>query len=293
MVPEAKANRHPFLVLGGDGQLGASLVSRLRESGRRVFSTVFLKDPGGADEVFLDLRQGLSSWQIPGPCDVAFLCAAITSTEICRTQPQASRKVNVENTLAVARRLSEAGAALFFPSTNLVFDGMLPYRKANDPVAPRCEYGKQKVETEQGLAALTDRVAVIRFSKIIGPNMALLKNWTADLQQERTIHPFSDMCLSPVSLGYAVETILSVMAKRRYGLWQVSARQDVTYEALARHLARKIGASQELIQPVEAARSDLQFETIPEHTTLDTSRLKEELGLEVPSVWDAVDEIFL
>jgi len=284
-----RTSPHSFLVIGGDGQLGASLSSHLKEAGHQILSTVFLRDPADAEEIFMDLREDVSLWPILGTFDAAFLCAAVTSTEICRTQPVESWKINVKNTLALARRLFDEGAALFFPSTNLVFDGRLPFRSATDKVDPRCEYGRQKVETERGLAALTDRTAIIRFTKIIGPGMALMQKWIAELRQGKTIHPFSDMVLSPVSLRFATEVILAITQKESYGVWQVSAKEDITYEQMARYLARKMSISQKLIEPIKTEHSGLKFETIPEHTTLDISRLKEELELEPPDIWDTLD----
>ncbi|PKN17971.1 MAG: hypothetical protein CVU71_10615 [Deltaproteobacteria bacterium HGW-Deltaproteobacteria-6] len=281
------------IIFGGDGQLGANLATLLKERGRPVLSTIFLKDQPARDEIYLDISKDMSRWPVPGKFADAFFCAAITSTEVCRTQPDVCRKVNVENTLALARLLSETGAALFFPSTNLVFDGSIPFRKSTDATNPQCEYGRQKVATEQGLAALTDKAAVIRFSKIIGPGMTLLTNWANDLRNGTTIHPFSDMVLAPVSLRFATEIILAVMQKKSYGIWQVSAAEDVTYEEMARHLARKIGAPQSLIAPVKACESGLTMETIPEHTTLDASRLKGELNITAPSVWDTLDEVII
>jgi dTDP-4-dehydrorhamnose reductase len=101
------------------------------------------------------------------------------------------------------------------------------------------------------------------------------------------------MVLAPVSLRFATEIILAVMQKKSYGIWQVSAAEDVTYEEMARHLARKIGAPQSLIAPVKACESGLTMETIPEHTTLDASRLKGELNITAPSVWDTLDEVII
>jgi dTDP-4-dehydrorhamnose reductase len=284
---------HPrnFLVIGGDGQLGSSLVSHLTQTGQHVHATYFFNDQICTASSFLDLRGDISDWQIPEPVDVAFLCAAITSLDQCRTQPEETRKINVENTLSLAKRISHAGAALFFPSSNLVFDGLAPFRKATDPVSSRCEYGRQKVETERGLTDLTERVSIVRFTKIIGPGMALIQNWITDLQQGKMIHPFSDMVLSPVSLRFATEAIIAIMQRERYGLWQVSAREDITYEQMARYLARKMGISQKLIEPISVGQSGLRFETLPEYTTLDTARLEEELGLEPPKVWDVLDEV--
>jgi dTDP-4-dehydrorhamnose reductase len=280
-----------FLVIGGDGQLGSSLTSHLTQTGQHVHATYFFNDQICTGSSFLDLSGDISNFQIPGPIDVAFLCAAVTSLDQCRTQPEESRKINVENTLTLAKRLSLTGAALFFPSSNLVFDGLVPFRKVTDPVSPRCEYGRQKAETESMLTELTDKAAIIRFTKIISPGMTIIKNWITDLRQGRSIHPFSDMVLSPVSLRFATEAIIAIMQRESYGLWQVSAREDVTYEQMASYLAQKMGISQKLIEPIRVDQSGLRFETIPEHTTLDTSRLKEELGLEPPKVWDVLDEV--
>ncbi|MFA5181840.1 MAG: sugar nucleotide-binding protein [Syntrophales bacterium] len=282
--------RSRYLVVGGEGQVGSRLVSHFKENNQYVFSTVFFKDQIGEDEVFLDLSKDFSEKSIPGRFDVAFLCAALTSTELCRAQPLITRKVNVDNTLALARQLSKHGTALFFPSTNLVFDGSLPFRKAHDPVNPSCEYGRQKVETECGLAELTDRLAIIRFTKIIASGMVLLQNWVSDLRQGKIIHPFSDMVLAPVSLRYAAEAIVKIMQGENYGLWQVSAKADVTYEEMARYLAQKMGVSQKLIRPVQATQSGLVLQSIPPFSTLDTSRLNDELGLESPDAWEALDE---
>jgi dTDP-4-dehydrorhamnose reductase len=280
-----------FLVIGGEGQLGSNLVLRLRKAGRPVHATYITNMPFNAEQSFLDLGTNIGNWQSPGDFKTCFLCAAVTSAEFCRAQPVKSRKINVENTLKVAGRLSETGAALFFPSTNLVFDGTRPFQQVCDPVNPRCEYGRQKVDTERGLTALTDRVSIIRFTKIIGPNFALIRNWMADLRNGQTIHPFSDMVLSPVSLRFATEAIIAIMRQESYGTWHVSAGEDVSYEQIARYLAGRMGLSQGLIEPIKAAESGLVFEAIPKYTTLDTSRLTEELGLELPSVWETLDEI--
>ena len=279
------------IVVGGDGQLGSTLASHLTQTGQYIHSTYFFNDQDCTGSSFLDLRGDVSNWHIPEPIDVAFLCAAVTSLDQCRTQPEESRKINVENTLALAKRISQTGAALFFPSSNLVFDGLVPFRKATDTVSPRCEYGKQKGEAEQGLSELTEKVAIVRFTKIIGPGMALIQNWIADLRQGKTIHPFSDMVLSPVSLQFAIEAIIAIMQRESYGLWQVSAMEDVSYEQMARYLAQKMGISQKLIAPIRVDQSGLRFETVPEHTTLDTTRLKEELGIEPPKTWDVLDDV--
>ena len=53
----------------------------------------------------------------------AVLCAGITSLAVCRQDPQACRRINVENSLAVLRQLAGTGTFVVALSTNLVFDG--------------------------------------------------------------------------------------------------------------------------------------------------------------------------
>ena len=72
----------------------------------------------------------------------------------------------------------------------------------------------------------------------------------------------------------------------------LTAKEDITYEELATHIAKKIGVSQRYVQPIKAHDSGLMFETIPKHTTLDTSRIENELGFIPPNVWDTIDSLF-
>jgi hypothetical protein len=44
-----------------------------------------------------------------------------------------------------------------------------------------------------------------------------------------------------------------------------------------------------LVQPVSAAESGLVLEHWPVHSTLDTTRLRHELGLTPPAVWEAIE----
>ena len=86
-----------------------------------------------------------------------------------------------------------------------------------------------------------------------------------------------------------IEALCRVADRGCAGAIQISSKQDVTYEHAARHIATAIGADQNLIQPVRAASLCGRFRHIPRHTTLDTTRLSQELGLTPPDVWAAID----
>ena len=276
------------LIVGADGTIGRSVAAAFEAAGKTVWQTTRHRDRVRGQRIFLDLSQDVANWPLPpAPISTAIFCAAITSLERCRLDPVSSRQVNVVGTIALAERLIAAGAFVVFLSTNLVFDGVTPFVKPTDPVNPQIEYGGQKAEAESQLLAWGDQTAIVRFSKVLSPGMPLFQGWIRDLKAGKVIHPFSDMAMAPVSLAFAVKVLLEVTERLVPGIFHVSAMQDVSYAAAAQHIARKLGADIELVQPTSYRESGLAF--VPQNTSLDSSRLVD-LGLRVPHAMDAFEE---
>jgi dTDP-4-dehydrorhamnose reductase len=276
------------LIVGADGTIGRSLAAAFEAAGKTVWQTTRHRHRVCGRRILLDLSQDVAHWSLPpAPISTAILCAAVTSLESCRLDPESSRQVNVVGTIALARRLVEAGAFVVFLSTNLVFAGETPFAKPTDPVNPRTEYGRQKAEVEAQLLAWEEQIAIVRFSKVLSPDMPLFQGWIRDLKAGKVIHPFSDMVMAPVSLAFAVKVLLEVTERRVPGIFHVSAMQDVSYAAAAQHIARKLGADMELVQPTSYRESGVSF--APLNTSLDSSRLVD-LGLRAPHARDAFEE---
>ena len=279
------------LVVGADGLIGRALADHLARAGETVMETTRRLDTISERRVLLDLTESVSDWRPPGQVSVAYLCAAATSLDHCRRNPTQSATVNVHNSVALAKTLVASDMFVIFPSTNLVYDGSIPFRKADDPVCPLTEYGRQKAEAEKQLLTQGDSTSVVRFTKVLGPNMPLLKGWIQALQNNEVIHPFSDMVMAPVPLPFAVDVLCRVAEVRLPGIVQVSGEKDVTYEQVAHHIAQRIGANPDLIRPVRSKEAGLDPEAVPSHTTLDTTRLRLELGMEPPDVWATIDSV--
>ena len=281
-----------YMIIGGDGFLGHSIAKALRNSGKKVITTSRKTQNLSNLCIYLDLTEDISSWEVPNDIGIAFFCAALTSIEQCRIHSKKSRITNVENTIKLADKLVRKGVSIIFPSTNLVFDGQSPNRKTSDPINPRVEYGRQKAVLEKEVMDLGQNNYIVRFTKILDPQTPLINNWIEQLKNKIVIHPFFDMVLAPVPIDFAVKVIIEIADSKNFGIWQVSAKEDITYEELATHIAKKIGVSQRYVQPIKAHDSGLMFETIPKHTTLDTSRIENELGFIPPNVWDTIDSLF-
>lgn len=278
----------PVLVVGVDGLIGKALASSFEMVGRPVWQTTRRKDSEGGKHIFLDLSLNPAHWEIPSVSfESVVLCGAVTSIEQCRIRPNESWKVNVSGMVSLARHLINSGSFVVFISSNMVFDGLKPYAESTDFLAPKTEYGCQKAKAEKELLQLGSRVAVVRFSKIIDPSVKLFKDWCCSLRMGKAIHPFSDVLLSPVPLWFAIDVLRCVVDKKICGIIQVSAPEEISYEALARYLARKLGADSSLVVPIVNNGAKHAFQQ--PHTTLDISRLQYELNMVPPNIWDAVE----
>jgi dTDP-4-dehydrorhamnose reductase len=280
------------LVVGGDGIIGQALVGQAQQAGQAVIATTRQRDSVSPQRWFLDMAAAPEDWTWPEGVAVAYLCAGVTALEQCRTRPQASFHINVTQTVALAERLVDAGAFVIFPSTNLVFDGSVPFTPADAPPAPCTAYGRQKAETERRLLALGAAVAVVRPTKIVQPGMPRLLEWARALGAGEPVHPFSDMVLAPIPLSSVLQVFHQIARLRLSGILQLSAAQDISYAQVAAHIAHRLGADPALVQPVLCAESGLQLECVPAHTTLDASRVQQEIGLEPPDVWTTIDLVW-
>jgi dTDP-4-dehydrorhamnose reductase/SAM-dependent methyltransferase len=273
----------------------------------------------------LDLAADPCSWELPERISVAFLCAAVTSIETCRTKPAETRFINVERTVQLAKTLAErgvpAGSAgvppatdpatsgdapktlglftrgrdgrgprnerpfLVFLSTNQVFDGTIPHRGAGDEPCPRTEYGRQKAEAERAILALGG--AVVRFTKVLAGVPPLFRSWIEAFRAGRAVEAFDDMFFSPVPMSAAVEALVAVAEARRPGIVQVSGECDISYA----DAAKRLGGTN-LVAPIGIASRGISHEAAPRYTTLDTTALAE-LGIRVPPVQQTIEGLLM
>jgi len=275
------------LVIGADGAIGTAVAARLEAAGAAVART---SRRGTSADIPLDLAALPATWSPPPGISAAVLCAAVTSTEACRDRPDEARRVNVEGTLELGRRLADAGVRIVFLSTNLVFDGSTAFTPATAARCPRTAYGRMKAEAEERLLALGG-TTVIRLTKVIGRTLPVIERWRDSLARDEPIRPLADLVLAPVSLDLAT-TVIAAAAREPVGpILQVSARADVSYADVATRLAARWGASPDLVLPTSAAELGLAIEHLPLHTTLDASAVRDRLGIEPPDPWAAIDEV--
>ena len=285
----ARRDTESWLVVGGDGLIGRALVRRLEGEGRAVLATTRRRGCAGPWRPHLELAQDPSDWTPPEPVSVSFLLAASANQLSCCADPAASRRINVDNTVALARRLASLGAFVVFTSTNLVFDGEEPrYRTCAAP-HPTSEYGRQKAEAERELLALGPAIAVVRLTKVLAPEMPLIGRWVEALRAGRPVEAFTDLICAPMPVEFVVEALARIGAQRKGGLFHLSGADEVSYADLARALARRLGADSNLVKSTTSAAAGVALQSLPKHSSLDAEDVAASFALRPPRI-DAVIE---
>lgn len=279
-MTSSEYEKQSALVVGSNGLIGAALLARLSASGFAAIGTT-RRVSAASGAIHLDLGAAPASWTIPAGISTAYLCAGVTKIAECRIDPSSSARINVDALGTLAEKLAAQGAFVVFLSTSQVFSGTESLPSAETPLSPATEYGRQKAAAEARILRLGTRAAVVRITKVSETLAPLFSRWEDALRRGKEIHPFSDMSAAPVPLSLVLDALIRVGEGRLSGVTQISANRDISYAAMAELVAQRVKADAALVRPVRARDSGLDLETVPAHTALDTSRLRE-LGLKAP-----------
>ena len=277
-----------WLIVGIDSNIGNEISKRLKSQGKRVIGTSRVPNKTRQPDVnCLDLRQDPANWEIPDGVKVAIFCASIASVKECRLNPVLSNQVNVTSTITLLKRLIDRDVHVVFPSSTLVFDGNTPYQKTNDPTNPLTLYGKQKATIEEMLGELPNH-SIVRLAKVLGRRNPLFQSWRSSLRESKPIHPFTDLKVSPISLDFVADFLISIAENQYCGTFHAGGNEDLSYFDISQRIAREMGLERALIQPKMAAESGIPQNEIPNHTTLDTMGSYKQVGMKPPDMWEVI-----
>ncbi len=275
--------QNPQLVVGADSTIGRALGAVLETDGEIVLGTSRRE---GTPSLFLDLAAPATAWELPDRASVTTICAAMTRVGPVAGAEAQARRVNHEAVLELASTMAGRGSRVVFLSTAQVFDGREPFTPSDSPPRPISLYGQLKAETEAALSLAVPEAAVLRLSKVVDPDLALFQGWLAALEAGEAIEAFADAIFSPVALPLAIEAVIAIGHGEESGVFQLSARDQVSYAEVAARLAQGVGAPSEMVRPVPA---DLALWPGGPHATLDTRRLERLFGIAAPAALEAVD----
>jgi dTDP-4-dehydrorhamnose reductase len=282
------------LVVGGDSLVGSALQMHCRKLGLTVDASsrrAAARQAPGA--VFLDLGDPDFTPLQGSRYDVAFICAAVTSMQVCQGDPALSRRINVDNTLDLMRRLADRGTHLVFLSSSQVFDGETPMPDEAAPTAPKNEYGAQKLAVEQAIERDALPAAVLRVTKVLADRpVGVFKGWFEALAKGQPVQAATNMALSPVMVADVAEAAERLAAGRHRGVWHLGSSDDIGYFDAARLMAEMRHLPLSLVQG--EALTETQVPEIYRHryVTLSCEKIARTLPMPVRRARDILDALF-
>ena len=254
----------------------------MRGRGIEVWATSRRDDVGSPRRaIHLDLTEP-DRLRLPTAPGSAFLCAARSGFLECEQSSDAAYRVNVAGSVAIARHLLPRGVFVVLLSSSAVYDGLTPLPEESLDPSPTTEYGRQKAEAERQLLQLDagrGNVAIVRLTKVFSSGTAVVRGFMQHLEKGEHVDAFSDLYISPVSLGYVVESLLAIERRRSGGIFHLSGSVELSYADFARRLAGKMGVSPDLVGESTVEESPIPVLYRPRHPALGMTLTSRSIGL--------------
>ena len=240
--------------------------------------------------------------------DVIVNAAAYTPVDQAESEPELAEAINATAPAVLADEARVLGAWLVHYSTDYVFDGrgQRPWNEA-DPSAPINVYGRTKWEGEEAIRQSGCRHLIFRTSWVYAARGGNFIRTMLRLASERdALRVIDDQFGMPTGAELIADTTAVVLMRcvnegKVGGLYHLAAAGETTWYAYARHVlatAREAGwpvrVADEAIKPVTTDAFPTPARR-PHNSRLDTTRLEESFGLQMPDwragVDRALDEI--
>lgn len=289
-----------ILLFGCNGQVGSELQKSLQTLGKVVAldmaSSEFCGDFTKPEAIVETVRRVKP--------DVIVNAAAYTAVDKAESEPELAFLINAQTPGILAEEAEKIGAWLIHYSTDYVFDGsgVQPWKETDTP-NPLNVYGASKLQGERNIAANCSKYIILRTSWVYaaqGGNFA--KTMLRLAQEKESLSVVDDQIGAPTGAKLLAELTANIIPKVMHdaslaGLYHAVAAGETSWYDYARFVidcARKQGVAikvrDENIRPVG---SD-QFPTPakrPANSRLDTGKLREAFGVELPYWQAGVEEM--
>jgi dTDP-4-dehydrorhamnose reductase len=241
----ANLNRNSkVLVVGGQSTLGKKFVSALTFSGYDVDYTG-RRPSSDYNFIKFDLRDSTENF-LHKKYEYAYNFSGITGEAECIANNESSY-INVIKTLDLLEYLSGYANQVYQISTSEVFSGIERNQHVNSPLKPNGLYAHQKALVENESNRLNFKI--IRFGKILNPEVSIFQHWMKLLNQGIEITAFTNVYLSPLNTEHLTDLLLSTMKFKDIKIFQFSSVGDLSYFEMALMLCKTLDLDSSLVRP--------------------------------------------
>ncbi|MCA6215287.1 dTDP-4-dehydrorhamnose reductase [Ideonella sp. B7] len=287
-----------ILLLGPNGQVGWELRRALAPLGRVI---ALGREHDGLCGDLTHPGELAGSVRMLRP-DIIVNAAAHTAVDKAESEPALAELLNARAPATLAQLAAELGATLVHYSTDYVFDGSGEQPRDEDAATgPLSVYGRSKLAGEQAIQASGCRHLIFRTSWVYaarGGNFAkTMLRLAGEREQLRVI---ADQIGAPTGAELIADVTahaLRALAQRPElaGLYHLAADGQTSWHGYAEHVlawARRHGQALK-VQTVEAIPTSAYPTPAqrPLNSRLDTTRLREAFGLQLPPWQSGVERM--
>jgi dTDP-4-dehydrorhamnose reductase len=282
-----------ILVTGAGGLLGGRLAPWLAVRHEILAATHAAPAPAGLAEVRVDLVSPASTEAAVERTrpDGIVHCAAVADPDACEREPERARLLNVDAGATLARICAARGIRLVAISTDLVFDGTLPFRREDDPPGPILAYGRTKLAGEEAILGADPGAVVARVTLVVGrghgPKPTATEAIARSLRAGRQVRLFTDQYRTPIDPDSVASAIERLVTGTHTGRFHLGGGERLSRHALGLRLARLLGLPSELIVAATQAEAPPAAPR-PADVSLDSSRAQRDLGWTARPLDDAI-----
>jgi dTDP-4-dehydrorhamnose reductase len=231
--------------------------------------------------------------------DVIVNAAAHTAVDKAESEPELARTINALAPEVLATESAQLGAWLVHYSTDYVFDGSgsTPWVET-DPTGPLSEYGRNKLEGEQLIAAANPRHLIFRTSWVYAARGGNFAKTMLRLAQERDkLTVINDQIGAPTGAdlladitAHAIRQVFQQeeLTETTAGIYHLVAAGETNWFEYAKHVLAQAKQAQPAIefkvtdiQPVPTSAFPTPARR-PHNSRLNTAKLQRTFGLTLP-----------
>jgi dTDP-4-dehydrorhamnose reductase len=274
------------VVTGSSGLLGRGLVNVLKRD-YEVLGIDRYAPTDQRNELALDIteRRAVESIARAEP-SVIVHTAAETNVDLCETDHEHARRINVEGTANIVEGCVKVGAKLIFISTDYVFDGTKGNYSEADQPNPIGFYGTSKLEAERIVISKLPKALIMRTSVLYGwhPSKLNFATWVIKgLSERQTLRVVKDHINSPTLADNLAKAIRLAIERNSNGLLHVAGSERISRFDFARKTAKSFDLDESLLVPVDMR--DLNWAAKrPRDSSLNVTKAQKELSIELLDV---------
>lgn len=259
------------LVTGGNGRIGTKFVKFLIEKGNEVYHSYLHGEPhaevGVSRELDICKRENTINLIKKISPELVIHTAALTNVDLCETNKELARTINIEGTRNVIDACKEANSKIVYISTSAVFDGSKRVYTEEDTPNPTYYYASTKFEGEKIVSSSRLPFLILRTDQ----PYCWVESWQKENSVTRVLKKIevgeivkepTDWYSNPTFVDNFVEVIFELIKRNKTGIYHVVGSDFLNRYELALNVAEVFGYDKHLIKPIKSDEIELPVKRV-------------------------------